>query len=374
MTKKEAQELLQKYLNGTCTTEERILFESLDNKLFKEDTESDHEPDYDAIKAAIYKNLPKPDRKPLIKRLVPYAVAASVALCISAITFLYFNKNRLVGQNEQAQTHDVAPGGNKAVLTLANGKKIVLTDGDNGQLAKQAGISITKTKDGELVYSVVAEQESQSPVEYNTTETPRGGQYQIILADGSKVWLNAASSLKYPTRFGGKERIVELTGEGYFEIAHNEAMPFKVKTNKQVVTVLGTHFNVNAYEDEPSLRTTLLEGSVKVSTDNGTAARVLRPGQQSALTGNKIDVTDGDTEEAVAWKNGYFRFRGESIESIMRKLSRWYNIEVRYEGNVSGDYYGKVLRFKSISHVLKMLSKTESVHFKVEGRRITVMP
>lgn len=367
MNKKEARELLDKYMNGTATPEEKTLFEQLSNRITRKQLTTIEPENSNDIKSQIYRKLPHAPSRPFLQKYRFIAAAASIALCIGI--------GALFHQRPQVNQHvaDVVPGGNRAVLTLANGKKIVLTGAGTGELAKQSGISIRKNHSGELVYTLSA-QHNNAALEYNTTQTPRGGQYQLELADGTKVWLNASSSLKYPTRFAGKERQVELTGEAYFEVTHNASMPFKVKTNKEIVTVLGTHFNVNAYHDEPSVKTTLLEGKVKVNALNSKASGILKPGEQAILTGDQIQITPGDTEAATSWKNGYFRFRGENIASIMRKLSRWYNIDVQYTITISDEgYYGTISRFKNIKQVLAVLSETGSVHFKVDGRRVTVM-
>lgn len=367
MNKREARELLDKYLNGTATPEERTLFEQLSNRLTRKQLASVESENIEEIKSEIYRKLPQAPSRLFLQKYRFIAAAASIVLCIGAVAL--FHHQAQINQ----QVADVAPGGNRAVLTLANGKKIRLSSAGNGELAKQSGISIRKNHNGELVYKLSANHDNAT-LEYNTTETPRGGQYQLELADGTKVWLNASSSLKYPTRFAGKERQVELTGEAYFEVTHNASMPFKVKTTKAVVTVLGTHFNVNAYHDESSVKTTLLQGKVRVNALNSNASGILKPAEQAILTGDQIQITPGDTEAATAWKNGYFRFRGENITNIMRKLSRWYNIDVQYATTISDEgYYGTVSRFKNIKQVLAVLSETGSVHFKVEGRRVTVM-
>jgi transmembrane sensor len=306
------------------------------------------------------------------KRIYPFyriAAAASILLFLSIGGYFLFHKQQ-TQQTAQNQSQDIAPGGNKAYLTLANGKKISLTDAANGALAKQAGVQISKRAGGQLVYQATASTEGTG-TEYNTAETPKGGQYEVNLADGTRVWLNAASSLKYPTQFKGKDRTVELTGEAYFEVAHNQSKPFRVKSNGQTVEVLGTHFDINAYADEAATKTTLLEGSVRVASST---TEILKPGQQAILQDDHLTVSPANTEEAVAWKNGYFRFNDEKIESIMRQLSRWYDIEVQYSGQPSGiGFYAKSSRFKNISEVLHMLEQTKGVHFKIEGRRVTVM-
>ncbi|PST83665.1 anti-sigma factor [Pedobacter yulinensis] len=367
MNKQEAQKLLEKYLNGTITPQEKVLFEQLSNRVTKKRLDRSPDTELHDIGEQIYAKLPQPAQRPRTNSYRFIAVAAMVILCVS-VSLLVFTKNK----NKPEQVAHLAPGSNTATLTLANGKKILLSNATAASLSEQAGISISKTRKGELVYTVG--QSTNLPVEYNITETPRGGQYRIVLPDGTKVWLNASSSLRYPTRFTGATRGVELKGEAYFQVAHNAAMPFKVKTDKQVVTVLGTHFNINAYPDEPVLKTTLLEGKVKIDAIGKASSGILKPGQQAALTGAGLTITEGDTEQAVAWKNGYFRFRGERIENVMRKLSRWYNIDVKYD-TTSGEegYYGTISRFKNLSQVLAVLAETGSVHFKIEGRRVTVM-
>ncbi|WGQ11191.1 FecR family protein [Pedobacter gandavensis] len=303
----------------------------------------------------------------------PIAVAASILL-IAALSVVFFT--RMPSDNRGAyvkHTTHIKPGGNKAYLTLGNGKRIILTDLENGTLSTQNGLQITKTHDGQLVYTITGDQPSGGN-DYNVIETPRGGQYQILLPDGTHVWLNAASSLKYPSVFTGKERKVELQGEAYFEVSKNKKMPFKVISSQQTVEVLGTHFNVNSYAEDKEARTTLLEGSVRVEP-NHSAGIMIRPGQQTRVKLNdKINVIEADLEEVMAWKDNYFRFNNEKIESIMRKISRWYDVGVEYHGPISEEEFnGTISRAKNISQVLEMLEDTKSVHFKIEGRRIIVM-
>lgn len=313
-----------------------------------------------------------------LNRVWPGIAVAAALLCILSIGG-YFLLHRS-GDNGTMITakNDIAPGRNSATLTLANGKQVLLNDAADGQLAAEAGVTITKTKSGELVYTVVGAAENQeSNRQFNTLETHKGEQYQVILPDGSHVWLNAGSSLKYPVSFAAQQRVVELSGEAYFEVKSQKFKPFKVKTRQQEIEVLGTHFNINAYEDEPVAKNTLVEGSVRVSTpalDRGPGgALILKPGQQSVLVGNKVEVVQANLEEAMAWKNGYFMFNSENIKSIMRKVSRWYNLEVIYEGEVPDETFsGVVDRFANVSQVLKKLELTNRIQFKIEGRRIIV--
>ncbi|MBC8988004.1 FecR family protein [Pedobacter sp. N36a] len=303
------------------------------------------------------------------------AAAASILLVAALALFLYKAfPSGIEGGAVKHATH-ISPGGNKAFLTLGNGKRIILTDLENGTFSARNGMKITKTHDGQLVYTITGNQHSGRN-EYNLIETPRGGQYQVLLPDGTHVWLNAASSLKYPSVFKGKERKVELQGEAYFEVSKNKKMPFKVISSHQTVEVLGTHFNVNSYSEESENRTTLLEGSVRVEPNRSTGL-IIRPGEQSRVKVNgkdKINVIEADLEEVMAWKNNYFRFNNEKIESIMRKISRWYDVSVEYHGAISEEEFnGTISRTKNISQVLEMLEDTKSVHFKIEGRRIIVM-
>jgi transmembrane sensor len=266
---------------------------------------------------------------------------------------------------------DVAPGGNRAMLTLADGSKIILDNAQDGKLAKQGNVQISKVRSGEITYNSLGERPTGSA--FNTVATPRGGQFMIDLPDGTKVWLNAASSIRYPTVFTGTERDVEITGEAYFEVARNIVKPFHVSVNAMGVTVLGTHFNIMAYSEESSIKTTLLEGSVKVT--KGSETVLLKPGQQAVLSNQNgaLAINPADAEEAIAWKSGRFEFNG-SIQSIMRQIERWYDIEVVYEGNVaSKSFGGAISRKKNVSEVLKLLELTGSIHFKIEGRKITVI-
>ncbi|RZL44345.1 MAG: FecR family protein, partial [Pedobacter sp.] len=236
-------------------------------------------------------------------------------------------------------------------------------------------IKITKAADGRLVYSIADQVQNDGKILFNTIETPKGGQYQINLPDGSLVWLNAASKLTFPTRFIGSERKVNLSGEGYFEITKNKKMPFKVVTALQEVEVLGTHFNINSYTDEANTKTTLVEGSVKVKLLNEQQSSVLKPGEQAVNTSNKLKIDEVDVEAVIAWKNGYFRFDDEELESIMHKVERWYNVDVVYnnEKMKSEKLGGITTRFSEVGDLLKMLELTGKVKFKIERQKILVL-
>ncbi len=274
---------------------------------------------------------------------------------------------------------DVAPGGNKAMLMLDDGSVIILDSANNGILGEQGDVEVKKLDNGLVAYQnnngdLPATEEK---IFFNTISTPRGGEYQVTLSDGTRVWLNAASSIRFPTVFRGADRRVQITGEVYFEVAHNDTKPFKVSAGKSDIEVLGTHFNVNAYDDEGQVRTSLLEGSVKVFTADETdqqQMKILKPGQQArmAKSGRIQVVNDIDTEEVMAWKNGLFIFKSSDLRSIMRQIARWYDVEIQYKGNVGMQFTGQITRNNNVSKVLEMLELTEEVKFKVEGKSVIV--
>ncbi|MBP8114121.1 MAG: FecR family protein [Chitinophagaceae bacterium] len=374
--------LLQKYLDGKATFEEKALIDKWYSLL--ENIEDDITVgDQTTLKEKLYQQIVAELNKkeaivvPFYKRSF-FRVAASVAilLLVSIGAFLiYNNKNKHTEVAKVEKTNslnsDVVPGGNKAILTLADGSTIILDNAANGNLTEQGNTKVIKLDDGQLAYNTLNEKPTE--IVYNTISTPRGGQYQLTLADGTKVWLNAASTLRFPATFSGNERKVELTGEGYFEVAKNAAMPFKVSVNNMTVEVLGTHFNINSYSDEASIKTTLLEGAVKVT--NGDAVQMLSPSNQAQLTADgEIRLNRNvDIEDVVAWKNGIFNFSGTAIENIMRQISRWYDLDVSYEGAISKETFsGVVSRNSNLSQVLKIMEQA-GVKFKIEGKKIIVM-
>lgn len=313
----------------------------------------------------------KPSRSPkrILMNSLKWAAAAVVFIVLSFTAYLSLQKKK-----EHVFATDVAPGKNKAILTLADGKKISLSDAMNGDVAKEAGFSITKTADGQLVYTL-AESENINDTRLNTISTPNGGEWQIKLPDGSTVWLNAASSIQYSLNIGtAKQRLVKLDGEAYFEVAKNAAHPFIVETDKQSVEVLGTHFNINSYKDERITKTTLLEGSVRVSHNTTNESEVLKPGEQSLVSVSGMDIKEVDVDESIAWKKGYFMFNNERQESILRKVARWYNVEIEYADQDAKEvmYYGTVSRFEKISKVLRKFEQTGEVRFDIKGNKVIV--
>jgi len=375
-TSKEMQWLLN-YLENSDGTELIQLMQ----KHFSDDLENSREisPETSAkLFKAIHDKI-SAESKPVRRRVIPLrkiAVAASVIGLLLLSTFLLYNRNTSketanAEVDKRRFKNDVLPGGDKATLTLADGSTVVLDDAKNGTLAQQGSSKVIKV-DGKLMYDPA--NNNSKEIVYNTISTPNGGQYQLELPDGSLVWLNATSSIHFPTSFVGKERRVEVTGEAYFEVAKNRDMPFIVTVNGSEVQVLGTHFNVNAYSDEDNVKTTLLEGSVKFVS--GTNINMLRPGQQSQLASNGLIkvVSNVDVDEVVAWKNGMFDFDNAGIETVMRQLSRWYDVEIEYKGKTDDQFIAEMRRNIKLSDALKALELTGKVKFEIQGKKIIVLP
>jgi transmembrane sensor len=327
------------------------------------------------------------------------AVAAAVLLLVCGLALLYVGRTprpSVVVNARQAADTVIVPGGNKAVLTLANGRRVILDSARNGLLAMQGTTGVIKRDNGAIGYerdgntagsgvaagsdgSTGGEGQQGSGLLYNTVATPRGGQYLVTLPDGTRVWLNAASSIRFPTTFTGGERRVEISGEAYLEVVPDKAKPFRVaveysSARKQMeVEVLGTQFNVMAYEDEGIVKTTLLEGAVRLV--HGAEVKVLRPGEQGQLKDGIFQLMrDADTSEVVAWKNGQTLFASEDLTAIMRKVSRWYDVDVAYRGELpKRNFTGGISRKAEISQLFKIL-ELNHIHFTVEGRKITLMP
>lgn len=375
MTDKQIISLLKKYGTGELNPDEKAVLESWYLKQAESSSKELSDIELDKNLQLISSNMifkQKAVRKFNWSRL---AVAASLLIFVSfGAYFILHKKDR--PYTVKVAKKDASPGKNRATLILSNGKKIRLGDASDGQLANDAGVTINKTKSGEIIYKAEAAQGNDTlKREFNTLTTAKGEQYQLILPDGSHIWLNAASSIKYPIVFDKKERVVELSGEAYFEVVHKQTSPFKVKTRRQEVEVLGTHFNIYAYDDESITRTTLVEGSVKVSSFTSNNTIIIKPGQQSLVDDYNLKVETVDTDDVLAWKNGYFEFNDESLESIMKKVGRWYNLDVEY-GNKAAKYQlfsGSVSRYKNVSQVIKTLELTNAAHFKIEDKKILVL-
>jgi len=380
-------QLIYKYKHKLCTREE---LEELFNYLASGNYEAElHEaiesqlstlPDNLEVEevetSLIFENIKRElalkESKPGLKRY--WWFSAAVILIVGTFSLTYFYKQDNLSKPTQTVIKSkpavILPGGNRAILTLANGKIISLTNAANGEVAHEGDVSVTKTRDGQLVYS--AQSGDGNAAGFNTISTPRGGTYDIILADGSHIWLNSGSSLTFPSSFTGTERQVQLTGEAYFEVARN-GKPFKVITSTQTVQVLGTHFNIEAYNNELAVKTTLLEGAVRVMRENEKV--LLAPGQMSVNNQSQsLQVRKANINEVMAWKEGVFIFDNESIAEVMRKAARWYDVEVLYLNNVGEKkLLGTVSRYKTIDELLDNIALAGGIRYKIEGRRIILM-
>lgn len=387
MNREQAKELIEKYDRGLASAEEKALLDNwfLYESRKSEFTDNDHK--FLLLKSQIWQATLQQSglkSKPYGSKISLWLgmAAAMVLIGLSAVLFVYVSSEPLQVAKEK-YANDVAPGGNKATLTLSNGKKISLTDAQNGSLIKQTGVNISKLADGQIIYQAVSADnsaESQRNTVENKINTPNGGKYQVILPDGTKVTLNAASSLTFPTTFTGPEREVKLDGEAYFEVAKDKNKPFRVNSGIQTIEVLGTHFNINAYANEQTIKTTLMEGSVKVSV--GEASTLIVPGQQTIIDRDKpqeINKGNADIDKETAWKNDIFLFEKDDLKSVMRQISRWYDVEVVYTGtfphNELFEFFGGISRKSNLSEIATIL-ELYNVHLEITGRvvKVTYVP
>lgn len=384
MNKKNAEELLRKYRLGILTEEERDILESWYLQ------QSQQNPDFDISEEELNKDLFHLTQK-VIKHDGPKKtwymrnyfrislIAASLVFILSVMAFYTMHERDSLDLTQQEDTNatdqlHIVPGNKMAVLTLANNTQIILDTSANGAIGNQTGIQIHRTELGKIVYTVVDQQgTSSTEVQYNTISTPSGGEYEVQLADGTKVWMNSLSYIRFPTKFQGNKREVEVSGEVYFEVNHNPKMPFHVIAREQHIVVLGTHFNVNAYDRD--VKTTLLEGSVKVGVEGKGVYKVLKPGNQSILSAasGNMRIMQVDLEQVLAWKSGYFIFDNDDLPSVMRQIERWYDVEVDYVNTVKHiKLGGAISRKRNLKDVLDLLEMSANINFKVIGRRIVV--
>jgi hypothetical protein len=395
-------ELSFKYLQEGLNEEERLelndfLNESEANRQFfddlinqvriNEDLEHLYKTDSNAVWESVVKANPRLKKGTVIaffRPTVRYAAAVILIAALAGYWLVRHNENKQVAKVETTQkpvvNNDVKPGQYKAKLTLDDGTTMILDSAKNGRLVQQGGITVL-SKDGKLVYqnSSHVGKGREAKVLYNTLSTAKGESYATVLSDGTQVWLNSLSSIRYPVTFTGDMRQVEITGEAYFEVAHNSAMPFVVKVNDFQIQVLGTHFNINSYTDEPAMKTTLLQGKVRVRSSTTNDELILAPGEQALMNKQTQAISKAkevDVDAEVAWRFGLFQFNNADLKTVMRQLERWYDVQVSYEGNIqNGDFefLGKLPRNMNLSQVLSILEK-QDVHFKIEGKKIIVRP
>ncbi|WP_342328705.1 FecR family protein [Pedobacter sp. FW305-3-2-15-E-R2A2] len=373
------EDLVYKYSRKACSEEEKAIVESWHIKDLSESTYVPSKENISLVNIRMANKLEghiysRNKTQRTIRLWQRIAITASILLAISVISLFYLERSNPIPQasTRKSDFQDILPGGYKAILTLNDGKKIRLNEKSQQAVILQSNASIRTKAGGRLIYENIPG--ARGHKDLNILETPRGGQYQLTLPDGTKVWLNSSSRLTYPTAFTGKERQVKLIGEAFFEVAKDRSKPFRVHTEHQVVEVLGTHFNILAYPEEQKTQTTLLEGKIRIH--NQKSSKIMRPGQEAFTEKgeDQIAVSKADIEKNIAWKNDEFIFNGEDLQSIMRSIARWYDVEVSYQ-NYSNHtrYWGTVSRSKNISAVLKMLESTGKIKFEIKGRRIIAM-
>jgi len=382
MNIKQAKELLSKYQAGISTDSENELVERWYNQLVETGewkwSKGEKEMTQKLIETRLMRKINADGQH---QRLVFYRIrfqrwaAAAIILLLSAIGYFFINHHENKRQQiSKVISNDVkAPQQNKAVIRLANGKMIYLDSVGNGALALQGNVQLIKLSNGQIAYTH-KQGEVSTKMEYNTLSNPRGSKViHMVLSDGSKVWLDVASSITYPVSFTGKERRVSITGEAYFEVAHDAMKPFYVNHRDMNIRVLGTHFNVNAFEDEGAdIKVTLLEG--KVNVNNQISKETLKPGQQ-AIVNDKIKIiNDVDLDEVMGWKNGYFEFNNSGLANVLSQVSRWYNVDVVYKGyNKPRQFMGEIQRDLNLSEILKILAKN-GIQFQIEGNKLIILP
>lgn len=390
--------LIQKYINGTCTEEEReqLLkwYRSPQNEIVEWPAAAGMEEEavYQRIFSKIEEGIDQ--KHSPVHQLIPdteglqlkksnfnwQKIAVAAALILTSGMAIYFYQQYPASAPIEQLTfkNEVKPGGNKAILKLADGSEVVLDAAANGRLAQRKDINFSNTKDGQLAYNKQKNTTSDNAeaLKYNTVSTPKGGQYRIILPDGTKVWLNAASSIRFPTNFLPGERKVTISGEVYFEVAKNKHQPFRVIADQQILEVLGTKFNINAYADQQQINTTLAEGSVKLGRLKSSNYQVLKPGEQAqmkTIDENPAKISSADLEEVLAWKNDAFVFNNTPTQEVMKQMERWYNVELVYKGAAPILYFtGVIPRESNLSTFLRVLEGTGGVKFGIEQNKVII--
>ncbi|MGJ1197524.1 FecR family protein [Sphingobacterium spiritivorum] len=377
LTKEEYIKLYDKCQQGLCSEEDYIMLESYQDSFDLKNTDwnemrmGDKEKVKKRIRKKIKAHIKDHEKRSYVLWYRIIRTAAAILLIGFGVYWLLYLKNDKAN-NTANVVNEILPGGSKAILMLDNGTELDLNALKMGDLAMQGQVVASKSAEGQLTYD--QHSSPTSKISYHSIRTPRGGEYQVDLSDGTKVWLNAESSIRFPTFFTGDERVVEITGEVYFDVQKQNGKPFIVKTADQKITVLGTRFNVNAYPEESSIQTALIEGKVILDIDHQTYN--LKPGERTVYDkeSKHVNTETFNSKEVMAWQAGNFFFNAEEIESIMRKISRWYDVEVIYQGNMKDKIFsGTISRFGKVQDVLDMLTLTGSVKFRIDGRRIYVM-
>lgn len=367
---------LEVWLNKNPDNRE-ILEKLLSENIRKQEMEHLNEFDEESALKNVWARIGRPEslgRSTLRSYMIKMAAAAAVVIMLSVGFWIFKVKSPVKRLSYKVEKTEIAPGANRAMLILSNGSKIDLQAAKSGNIAYQGGAVVSKRADGKIDYQGDGSTQPGTTDAFNTLAVPKGGQYELTLPDGTRVWLNAASSLTYPVAFNGKERAVRLAGEAYFEVAKHPGKPFLVNVDdKQTVEVLGTHFDIRAYNDDPDIRTTLLEGSVKISAKNSHI--IIKPGQMAVNNPETpLIVRNADLDEVMAWKNGLFVFNDERMEDVLRRVARWYDIDVEYETDVSKKKLrGIVSKYKSIRELLDNITLTSGIHYKIEGRRVILI-
>ncbi|WP_131537616.1 FecR family protein [Pedobacter nototheniae] len=378
-TDQEFRELARKCELGIATEAEQKAFDAAYDELSLryKDWNPKLMGDEDSVKQDIFarleQNIAKHESNKKRLWFYKYAAAFAILFSVGLIFYAQNHKNKSVDQIVSKKTIKEDQNHNKAYLTLANGSKISLTDAANGKILQEAGISVSKTNDGQVVYRVLGSDDYDEKPTINTISTPVGGQYLVVLPDNSKAWLNASSSITFPTKFVKKDRNVTATGEVYFEVFKDANHPFKVESGEAVVSVLGTHFNIMNYDDEPSTQVTLMEGSVKLNL--GEVSQLIKPGEQAYFMRNtdKIMLKTMDTDDVIGWKNGYFNFDNTPIDQVMREIKRWYDVDVTYEGpKPKISITAMISRSNKIDKILDLIKKSGGIDFQINNKLITV--
>ncbi|CAL1517426.1 FecR domain-containing protein [Chitinophaga sp. MM2321] len=384
MEKEEALALIARYRNGTCTPEEKLLVESWYLEMAKTESMPEGQPDFEQINESIWNALIDHDARLIHrknKRTIPFTplkiAAAVLGFVLAAGTIWWFLNPVIIPDVPQLAATDIGPASNKAILTLANGQQITLDSLHQGELSKLAGLSIQQSKNGKVTYTItkstITKSDETTGEQLNTISTPKGGQYEIVLEDGTHVWLNADSKITFPQSFTKlKERKVELIGEAYFEVTKNPTKPFTIQSNEQLVTVTGTHLNVCCYPKSENMQTTLAEGSVVVSLPKTGAHINLSPGKQAIVTSHEILVKQVNPDDIIAWKDGLFVFVQTPLQQVLREISRWYNVEVDYSNMPQISFDGEISRKIPLSEVLRSIEISSNIKLKMEGRRIMI--